>query len=171
MSLLLCDKRILGGNMRKFLLLAAALVFAGSLSAKKYPHEESGVVVDIPGSWTVSGDANSLNAQTKDGEAGMYFIVMPAESMEAALNALDGELSKTVQGLTHGEAQQTTVNGMQAVSVDGKGQVDGTPVEVGVLVVQTPKNKVLLVFGIVSESGAKKHQKHLMRIIRGIKPL
>ncbi|MBL8032897.1 MAG: hypothetical protein JNJ69_04305 [Leptospiraceae bacterium] len=157
--------------MKKILLVGVALFVAGSLSAKKYPHEESGVVVDIPGSWNVSGDANSLHAETKDGEAGMYFIVMPAESMEAALNALDAELAKTVQNLTHGEAQQTKVNGMPAVSVDGKGQVGGQPVEVGVLVIQTPANKVLLVFGIVSETGAKKHQKHLTRILRGIKKL
>lgn len=157
--------------MKKLLLVGAALLFAGALSAKKYPHNDSGVVVDIPGNWTVTGDDTSLNAQTKDGEAGLYFIVMPADSMEAALNALDAELAKVIQGLTHGEAEQITLNGMQAVSVDGKGTVEGSPVEVGVMVMKTPKDKVLMVFGIISEAGAKKHHKALVKILKSIKPL
>lgn len=157
--------------MRKFVMLTLALVLASSVSAKKYPHPESGVVIDIPGSWNVSGDDNSLHAQTKDELAHMFFQVMPADSMESALNALDGELAKVVQNLTHDEAKQTKVNGMEAVSVDGKGTVEGHPVELGVLVIKTPKDKVLLVFGMVSEEGLKKHAKGLTRILRGIKPL
>jgi hypothetical protein len=31
----------------------------------------------------LSGDDNSLDAETKDGEAALFFIVMPAESMPA----------------------------------------------------------------------------------------
>ncbi|AFM11486.1 hypothetical protein [Turneriella parva] len=157
--------------MRKFIMLCLALALAGTVSAKKYPHPDSGVVVDIPGSWDVSGDANSLHAQTKDGHAHMFFQVMDADNMEAALSALDGELNKVVQNLSHDEAKQTKINGMKALSIDGKGTVEGHNVELGILVIQTPKNKELLVFGMVSEEGLKKYQKGLTRILRGIKPL
>jgi len=157
--------------MKKIILISAALLFASSLSAKKYPHPESGVVVDIPGSWQVSGDDHSLHAQTKDGHAHMFFQVTEADSMEAALNALDGELNKVVQNMTHDEAKDTKVNGMKAVSIDGKGTVEGHNVELGILVIQTPKNKALIVFGMVSEEGLKKYEKGLMRILRGIKPM
>ena len=157
--------------MKKLLIIAVALVTAGALSAKKYPHADSGVVVDIPGNWEVTGDDHSLNAATKDGHANLSFIIMPAESVEAAMKALDAELSKAVQNLTHGEGEDITINGMQAHSVDGKGTVEGQPVEVGVMIIKTPKDKILVVFGIVSEEGAKKHHKALVRILKGIKPL
>lgn len=157
--------------MKKILLIAVALVAAGALSAKKYPHADSGVVVDIPGNWKVSGDDHSLHAETKDGLASLSFIVMGSDSVEAAMNALDAELGKIVQNLTHGAGEDITINGMQAHSVDGKGTVEGHPVEVGVMLVKTPTGKILLVFGIISEEGAKKHHKALVRILTGIKPL
>lgn len=157
--------------MKKLLLVGAALLFAGALSAKKYPHPESGVVVDVPNSWNVSGDENSLSASTKDDLAHLYFVVMPADSMEAALNSLDAELGKVVQNLSHGEAQQIDLNGMQAVTVEGKGTVEGHGVEVGVMVVKTPKDKVLMVFGLIAEQGSKKHHKALVKILNSLKPL
>lgn len=157
--------------MKKLFLISMSLIFAGSLAAKKYPHNDSGVSVDIPGNWTVTGDDHSLNAQTKDGEAGLYFIVMPADSTQAALNALDAELNKVVQNLTHGEGEDITINGLEGRSIEGKGTVEGAPVEVGVLIVKTPSGKMLLVFGIISETGAKKHSKALTRILKSIKPL
>lgn len=157
--------------MKKLLIIAVALATAGALAAKKYPHADSGVVVDIPGSWEVTGDDHSLNAATKDGLANLSFIIMPAESVEAAMNALDAELGKAVQNLTHGAGEDLTINGMQAHSVDGKGTVEGNPVEIGVMIIKTPKDKILVVFGIVSEEGAKKHHNALVRILKGIKPL
>lgn len=157
--------------MKKILLVGAALLLAGALSAKKYPHNDSGVVVDIPNNWNVSGDEHSLSASSKDDLAHMHFIVMPADSMEAALNSLDAELGKVVQGLTHGEAEQINLNGMQAVSVDGKGTVEGHGVEVGVMVIKTPKDKVLMVFGLIADQGAKKHHRTLVKILKSLKPL
>ncbi len=157
--------------MKKLLILAVVLIAAGTLSAKKYPHADSGVVVDIPGNWKVSGDDHSLHAETKDGLASLSFIVMGGDSVEAAMSALDGELNKMVQNLTHGAGEDLTVNGMQAHSVDGKGTVEGHPVEVGVMLIKTPTGKVLMVFGIISEEGAKKHHKALVRILTGIKPI
>lgn len=157
--------------MKKILMILVVLIAASAISAKKYPHADSGVVVDIPGSWEVTGDDHSLNAGTKDGHAHLSFIVMPAESVEAAMNALDAELAKVVQNLTHGAGEDVTVNGMQGHTVDGKGTVEGQPVEVGVMILKTPKDKILVVFGIISEAGAKKHHNALVRILTGIKPL
>lgn len=154
---------------KKILVLALALTAAGALSAKKYPHPESGVSVDIPNNWKVSGDANSLNAETKDGEAALFFQVMGADNVDAALAALDGELAKVVQDLKHGEGKNVKMNGMQGKSVEGTGTVSGKPVEVGVIVLKTPKDKVLLVFGIVSKAAVKKHQRALTGILKSIK--
>lgn len=157
--------------MKKLLLITIALVAAGTLSAKKYPHADAGVVVDIPGSWTVTGDEHSLSADTKDGHAHLSFIIMPAESVEAAMNALDAELSKSIQNLKHDAGRDVTINGMQGHSVDGTGTVDGHAVEVGVMILKTPTGKILVVFGVISEEGAKKHHNALVRILKGIKPL
>ena len=157
--------------MKKLLLVGVALVFAGALSAKNYPHSDAGVQVNIPGNWKVTGDEHSLSASTKDDLAHLYFIVMPAESMEADLNSLDAELAKVVQGLTHGEAEKTELNGMEAIHVDGHGTVEGHGVEVGVMVVKSPTGKIVLVLGMIADEGAKKHHNALVKILKSLKPL
>jgi predicted Zn-dependent protease len=139
------------------------------LAAKTYPHTESGVKVDIPNDWNVSGDDHALEASTKDDLAHLYFIVMPAGSMEAALDSLDAELGKVVQDLSHGEPELMKLNGMDAVTVEGKGKVEGHAVEIGVMVVKTPSGKVLLVFGLVAQQGTAKHQRALGGILKSIK--
>jgi len=157
--------------MKRLIIISFVLLIAGSSNAVWYPHEDSGVTVDIPRSWKVTGDANSLQAKTKDGNAAVFMRVMPAEKAEAALAALDAELSKVVQDLKHNAAEELEVNGLKAYWVDGTGQVDGHNVEVDVILVQTPKGQSLLVFGIIAEEAAKKQHKGMVRILRSIKPI
>ncbi len=157
--------------MKKIIIIVCALLFAGSTNAKWYPHHESGVTVDIPRSWKVTGDANSLQAKTKDGNAAVFLKVLPAEKAEAALATLDAELAKTIQDLKHNPAEELEVNGLRAYWIDGTGSVDGHSVEVDVILVQTPNGHSLLVFGIIAAEAAEKQHKGMVRILRSIKAI
>ena len=157
--------------MKKIIIIVGALFFAGSTNPTWYPHHESGVTVDIPRSWKVTGDANSLQAKTKDGNAAVFLKVLPAEKAEAALATLDAELAKTIQDLKHNPAEELEVNGLRAYWIDGTGSVDGHSVEVDVILVQTPNGHSLLVFGIIAAEAAEKQHKGMVRILRSIKAI
>ena len=91
--------------MKRLIFICFVLLIAGSSNAVWYPHEDSGVTVDIPRSWKVTGDANSLQAKTKDGNAAVFMRVMPAEKAEAAHDdhVLDGRLALVeLDDLAHG---------------------------------------------------------------------
>ena len=153
--------------------MAAMVVFSMiGLQAKTYPNNPAGVKVTIPDSWQVSGDAMSLHAQTKDGSVGLSFVVMDSGSLDAAMDALDAELNKIITDFeVDEEAEQITINGMSAVSIDGHGIIEGEEAHVGLMLIQSPTGKIVMVLGAVAAASLSKHEPAIIKIFQSIKPL
>jgi predicted Zn-dependent protease len=157
--------------MRKLFVLGTALFLAGSINAKWYPHEGSGVTVDIPSSWKVDGTKNSLQATSKPGNAFVVMRVLKDEKTDAALAHLDEQLGTLLQNIQHGASEQLELNGLQAHWTEGTGELNGTAVEFDVVVVATPSGKYLLVMGMIAVDAAKKERKGITRILRSVKAI
>ena len=140
--------------------------------AKWYPHQQAKVSVDIPEKWKVEGDENTLSAESKDGAAALMFMVLEAESLDAALESLDQELGKIIKDFKEeGEPQEITVKGMKAISADGNGIIEGKPAKIGLLVIQSPSGKAVLVLGAVQATKWAKHKKAITKIMKSLKPI
>ena len=126
--------------MKKLFALGVALLFAASVSAVWYPHEGSGITVDIPKSWKVDGTKNSLQAVSQQGKGNAVVVmrVLKDEKTDAALAHLDEQLGTMLQNIQHGASEQLELNGLQAHWTEGTGEFNGTAVEFDVVVVATP---------------------------------
>lgn len=153
--------------------MLTALAFVTSASfAKTYPHQGAKVSVNVPSSWKVDGDDSSLTAESKDGAAALMFMVLEAESLDAALEGLDQELSKIITNFKEdGEPSEVSVRGMPGVAVDGEGTIEGKRAKIGLLVLKSPSGKAVLVLGAVEKSKWSKHKKVIERILKSLKPI
>lgn len=145
-----------------------SLTFVGSAMAEDFTHP-AGFKLWLPDGWTHENEGETLQATDPAEEVTFAFMVPDdADTLEAAVGALDKELSGMVKDLKAGEAEETKINGMDAVTVDATGTIEGTSVDLGVAVLMKG-GKILLVFGAVESSKAKKHEAVIEKIITSIK--
>ena len=148
------------------------LVTAPAQMAEVLPHEGAGVKVWVPDNWAKDGDEDSLIVNDPNEEIMFAFLVVDASETEAALEALETELSEIVSNVqTEDDGEEIQLNGMDGFVLDGTGSVEGTPVELGVMLLETPSGKVLMVLAIVEASKAGKHEGTVEKIMKRIKPL
>lgn len=151
---------------------AAATVFGAALFAETLSHSTAGVHIWVPDDWSQDGDDNMLIAGDPNEEIIMVFGVLEADAIDAAIEEMDKELSQIVADAEPvGEPEEVKINGMDALVMDGKGTVEGTPVDMGIALIATPNQKILLVFGVVESSAAAKHEATVEKIMTGIKPM
>ncbi len=151
---------------------AAASVFGAALFADTLSHSTAGVNIWVPDNWSQEGDDNMLIAGDPNEEIIMVFGILEASEIDAAIEEMDRELSQIVENAEPvGEPEEVKINGMDAIVMDGKGSVEGTPVEMGIALIATPNKKILLVFGVVEATAAEKHEATVEKIMMGIKPM
>ncbi|GMV44413.1 MAG: hypothetical protein AMXMBFR64_61290 [Myxococcales bacterium] len=147
---------------------ALSLTLIGSAAAEEFNHP-AGFKLWVPDGWTHEAEGEALQATDPDEEVTFGFIVLDnASDIEAALKGLDEELGKVIKDLKAEEPSETKINGLDAVVVDAKGKIEGTAVDVGVALI-AKGGKVMLVFGAVESSKAKKHDAAIEKIIKSIK--
>lgn len=158
-------------NLFRITILTAVFMMPFVLSAEVLPHSSAGVKVTVPDSWDQDIDGDFLAITDPDEEAVIMFIVSEAGQIEEMLEELDSALSEIVTESDMGDAEEVTLNGMPAILSDGTGVAEGEDVQLGVAVIKTPKNKALIVIGLVADFAAEKHDRTITQVIRSIKPL
>ena len=151
--------------------LSVLLIPALSL-AKTHTHAPAKVQVDIPDNWKVEAEDDTLSATSADETLGLVFTILAASDVDAALDALDEELSSFITGLRPtGDAKPATVNGMRGVSVDGKGTIEGVAMDIGLMVLQAPSGKVIVILGFAAEGTMGQHERDVQSIFQSLKPV
>ncbi len=154
------------------LICAFSLLAGTALSAEAVNHTEAQVTVWIPDNWDQEADEDSLIVGDPDEEVMVAFLVVDSDNVEAALDAMEAELSDIVEDVSsEEEPSEVNLNGMPAIVLDAKGTVEGEAVDLGIAVIMTPANKALLVFAIAQSSAVAKHEATIEKILGGIKPL
>lgn len=149
----------------------AAMLISTVATAKTYPHEGAKVQVDIPDTWTVEAEDDTLSATSKDETIGLVFTVLAATDVDAAVDALDKELSSFIKNLRQdGKPGEVTINGMKGVSIDGKGEVEGVKMDIGLMILKAPSGKVIMVLGFAAGGTMDKHERAVQGIFKSLKP-
>jgi len=140
--------------------------------AEWYPHEAAGVSLYFPDHWLVEvSDDSMLAATTPDETVGVVVRVFEVADLEAALGALESELMSVVADFQPSGYYEDTLNGMPMVAGEGTGVIEGYPAEVALLVVLTPADKALMVFGAGQQEFVAQYQADLDTIFANISPL
>ena len=139
--------------------------------ARTYKDDKAKVSVDIPDNWKVEAEEDLLSASAPDDSIGLVFLVMPAEAVDKALEELDKELSKMMTDMKpKGEAEEIKLNGMEGISIDGTGKVDGAKVEFGLMLLETKNGKIVMVLGFAQAGTWKKNEAAVAGIFKSLKP-
>lgn len=160
--------------MKLALPVIALCLLASSPAALAEPrtHSEAKVTIDVPTGWKVDAGEDHMTITDPKEEIALFLIVLEAKDLDKAIKAMEKEVGKAVKDVEwDGEPQELKLNGMDAIALDGKGKIEGTDADLGVLLVVTPAGKVLLVLGAVESARAKAHEKTLEKLLKSIKPV
>lgn len=152
-----------------FLLFLCAVV--SLLSAEELVHEEAKISIWYPDHWAMESDENALMIADPDEEVVFVYMLIESDEIEDALAALEEELLSAVTDLQSGEPEEDKLNGMDCLFMEAQGKIDDMDVDIGIFIIYTPAQKVLLLMGIVQSSAYEKHEDTIVEILSGIQPL
>jgi len=152
-----------------------AVCFVGSAAAQKaatYTHSDAGLQFTVPDKWKVDANGDLVTVASPDDTIGMFFLVLDISDLEKAADAVDSELDRVITDVKiEGEGSETKVNGLDAYLADGSGKLEGTPVQFGVMLVASKKNKVMMIVAVGKSSALKQHDADVTALLGSIKPV
>lgn len=154
-------------------LLVLLLAVSSVATAGDYSDPDSGVSISIPDTWAQKADEDMLMIGSPDEKIVVFFFDVDAAEAEKALDMLDALVKEHVEITKEGKPEEGELNGMKAMMIEaeGKAKEDGTPVEIGGAIVQSPTGKALILIGIGEPDSLKANEKELEAIFSSLKPI
>jgi predicted Zn-dependent protease len=141
---------------------------APAQDAKNYTHKESGITFDVPAGWKAEPDGEQLTVSSPDDSVALVFWVPAESTFDAAVEALDEELAKTVKNMkADGEVKVDTHNGMRHAGQSGSGEVEGKNILWSVDMLQAKKPVIILTFAAPDQ--IEKHAADYSKIVKSIR--
>ena len=141
---------------------------ARAQDARNFTHKESGITFDVPDGWKAEPDGEQLTVSSGDETVALVFWVPAESSFDAAVEALDEELAKTIQKMkADGEVKVDTHNGMRHAGQSGTGEIEGKNILWSVDMLQAKKPVIILTFAAPEQ--IEKHAGDYSKLIRSIK--
>jgi len=138
--------------------------------AEVFKHAEGGIQFEKPAGWKSEQEGDRMTISTPDSALSVVIYVAAEDNFKEATAALDAELSKTIKNVKqNGEPKQTTLDGMQTVSLNGTGDVEGTQIQWAVDLIQAKKPVIVLTFA--APGVWEKHQAEYQKLAKSIKKL
>ncbi len=159
-------------NFLRTLIFALALTFAfpAISMAETFEHAESGVQFESPNGWQSQVEEGALIIAPKDGSIALVFDVIDAKDLDMALEVLEKELSSQFTNIkVKGDAETAKINGMMAVAVEADAKLEGAPVKLGLMLMETKSGKVLLALSFGEPKSMTKYESELVKILMSIK--
>lgn len=149
------------------LLLAAVLLTAVAAQAEIRRDRRAGIQYDIPSWWAWEEREEGIVLATKDGALVIMIWTPRGETIAEAVEMLDEELSKVIKGAKpNGKPQTGSLNGMNTISISGRGRIGGSRAEYSVIVLDARRPVIVMAFG---ETGKyEKHEDALLGFIKTI---
>jgi hypothetical protein len=135
----------------------------------------SNVKVYVPDSWKTDGGAQGsqglVMAVSPDDKAAMLYAVVEAKNFDAAMQMLDGIVSKVFKDAKIEKGGKVTVNGMAglAFGATGKAVDDGKPASAVALILQPNATHVLFAIGMAHSDVKSKYKAEFDKALAGIR--
>lgn len=141
---------------------------ARAQDAQSYTHKDSGITFDVPAGWKAEPDGEQLTLSSPDDSVAIVFWVPAESTFDAAVEALDEELAKTIQKMkADADVKVDTHNGMRHAGQSGTGEIEGKSVLWSVDMLQAKKPVIILTFA--SPEQIEKHAGDYAKIVKSIK--
>jgi predicted Zn-dependent protease len=141
---------------------------APAQAAKSYTHKDSGLTFDVPEGWKAEPDGEQLTISSPDETVAVVFWVPAESTFDAAVEALDEELAKTIQKMkADGDVKVDTHNGMRHAGQSGTGEIEGKNVLWSVDMLQANKPVIVLTFAAPEQ--LEKHAADYSKLVKSIR--
>ena len=101
----------------------------------------------------------------------MFIVrVLEAAELKKAIDEVDKGIAKQVENAKWAGKKEDTLNGMGALKMLGSGTVKGKPVDLGLVLIETPSKKVLMVLLLLDHANAAAHKAEIDAFLTSIKP-
>lgn len=136
-------------------------------AARNYTHKDSGITFEVPDGWKAEPDGEQLTVSSPDDSVALVFWVPAESTFDAAVEALDEELAKTIQKMkADGEVKVDTHNGMRHAGQSGTGEIEGKSILWSVDMLQAKKPVIILTFAAPEQ--IEKHAGDFAKLIKSI---
>jgi hypothetical protein len=136
-------------------------------STQIYTHQKSGVIFEVPSGWKTEPDGEQLSVSSDDENMVLVFWVPAEGTFDAAVEALDEELAKTIQKMkADGEVKVDTHNGMRHAGQSGTGEIEGKSILWSVDLLQGKKPVIILTFAAPEQM--EKHAGDYAKLVKSI---
>lgn len=160
------------------LLCIAVLALARSTYAAPVtvPIGPAGVQLSIPSEWKTTRQGNTATIVDPTGNAFVSLTLIPgtADALKKAKDTFAAELKKIMLDVSlPSDMQSKKLNGLDVVLGDGSGTLKAgkKPVKLGVMLVVTPKKKVLFCFAMVAADKEAALKGPIVAVLSSIAPL
>lgn len=144
---------------------------SAQLKRNTYTYQAAQVQFWYPNEWQIEEEDKLVTLQSTDGALTISFSIMQASEMQAALTELESIVQTQLANPSFTtEPEIIDLNGMEGVMAELMGTMDGLSIRLGVFIVSSPQN-VLLILGMGKEEALGKYNKELQKIIKSIQPL
>ena len=141
---------------------------ARAQDARNYTHKESGITFEVPDGWKAEPDGEQLTVSSPDDSVALVFWVPAESTFDAAVEALDTELAKTIQKMkADGEVKVDTHNGMRHAGQSGTGEIEGKSILWSVDMLHAKKPVIILTFAAPEQ--IEKHAGDYAKLIKSIR--
>ena len=155
-------------RQNQHIIAASSLAIHLNPGDETFTHEASGIQFDVPTGWKAEPDGEQMVISSPDDTFSVVFWVAEENEFEAAAEALDEELAKTIKKLkVSGEGKKGTHNGMPYYSENGTGEVEGVAVHWSVDLLKAKKPVIILTFA--ATEFFNKHINSYKKLVTSIK--
>jgi predicted Zn-dependent protease len=159
--------------MKRFALIVLLVTFSAAPAfAEVKTHPTAKVSMDVPDGWKMGGKGDTVTVTEPKGELAFILMVSEAADFQKSVTALDAQVAKVASDIkwAQKEPTPTKLNGMDGIMNKGSAKVQGTPADLGLLVLKTPSGKALLVLAVVDSSKKEAHKDEAKAFVESIKP-
>jgi hypothetical protein len=113
-----------------------------------FTHEKGGIRFEKPDGWSHEADGDTLTMLAPDHAISIVITVAKKSKVDEAVSEIDSELSSVMTDIkATSKAHQTNVNGMDALTIEGTGKIQGTPVTWAVDLLDARRPVFVITFG------------------------
>jgi hypothetical protein len=146
--------------------LAATPAFADTIT-----HRAAKISIDVPDKWHSSTDGDVITLADKHEDCAVTFAVVDAGMVKQGVKAAKHQLEKTIDKLTLSEPSSVEFNGMEGIMVSGDGFLNGTNIDLAIVVLDTPSDEHdLIVIALGEDAKLARHMDEIKYIFNHLRP-
>lgn len=136
-----------------------------------YKLDSGGIRFIVPKTWIATPDETEINLATEDNTLRMVIWVPSNTDYDGVVNSLSEELGRHIQNAKPGDvATRTTLNGMQALTQNGAGDMDDAQVKWKIDVVKAKRPIIILSYTTVGDL-SEEHNAEYFTLMDSIRPV